>query len=114
MAAHRRLLVSAGGIPIDVFWQGRKLPKDVWVPIRAFSPIAAGVKSRPKAAASSASRKSSRLQSARPCGQQHWRKSNSAGKREAVDYRPTACPTKRNAECAAVADARAAGASSVT
>jgi 7-cyano-7-deazaguanine reductase len=27
-----------GGIPIDVFWQGGKLPKDVWVPDQGVAP----------------------------------------------------------------------------
>ena len=31
-----------GGIPIDVFWQTGKLPKGMWIPIRASRPIAAG------------------------------------------------------------------------
>ena len=27
-----------GGIPIDVFWQGGRLPKDVWVPDQGVAP----------------------------------------------------------------------------
>jgi 7-cyano-7-deazaguanine reductase len=35
---HRRLLVSRGGIPIDVFWQTGKLPKGMWVPDQGVAP----------------------------------------------------------------------------
>jgi 7-cyano-7-deazaguanine reductase len=35
---HRRLLVSRGGIPIDVFWQTAKLPKGMWVPDQGVAP----------------------------------------------------------------------------
>ncbi len=41
-----------GGIPIDVFWQAGKLPKDVWgAPTRASRPIAAEAEALPAFAA---------------------------------------------------------------
>lgn len=38
MAADRRILVSARGIPIDVFWQTGEMPQGVWVPDQGVPP----------------------------------------------------------------------------